>query len=96
MSVPAGTAAQVDQAVDLARREGLDLAADWISEARQKRWPGPEPWDLGACIWCEVDHGTRRKATIIDQGGGPPMCGECFDRLTADPEPAALVKDGDR
>ena len=75
--------AEIDGAWRVLVDAGLSRAADFIADARARRWPHPEPWELGACIWCEVN-GKRRKATVTDPGGGPPMCDGCWEEICAE------------
>jgi len=69
---------QLDKASMLAQQAGLTQAAEMIGQDRLRRYPIRD-WDLGACVWCEVIDGKRRKATQYDMGGGPPTCDKHSD-----------------
>lgn len=69
---------QLDKAAALALAAGLRRAADMIGQDRQRRYPIRD-WEYGACVWCEVIDGKRRKATMLDIGGGPPTCDKHSD-----------------
>ncbi|HEY6731963.1 MAG TPA: hypothetical protein VI039_13185 [Solirubrobacterales bacterium] len=64
---------QLDLAAVLAGAVGMKRAESMIARLREEKYPIRD-WELGACIWCEVDDGKRRKATQHDPGGGPPTC----------------------
>lgn len=46
------------------------LSCELTKSERERRWP------LGRCVWCDVDTGRLREATVLDFGGGPPTCQE--------------------
>jgi hypothetical protein len=84
----------VDEVCKLAVQAGYRRADKWIAEKRAEQWPCRD-WEDGACIWCEVDEGKRRKATCLDLGGGPAMCDRHFDEMYEDPAPAVSGQEGD-
>jgi hypothetical protein len=77
---------RLDRLAKWARRAGWFDAAKLLGGllAERRKTERERSWDLGRCIWCEIDANRLREAVVYDPSGGPAMCWAHFDEMTGD------------